>query len=66
MRIIFLLLFVFTFTLLGIPQGARKSVSAIPTTESIKIDGVLDEAIWDEAPMAEDFIQQRPYNGAPA
>ncbi|TSA24219.1 MAG: hydrolase, partial [Bacteroidetes bacterium] len=35
-------------------------------TESIKIDGILDEPVWQTAPIATDFIQQKPFNGAPA
>ncbi|MBC8436147.1 MAG: carbohydrate binding family 9 domain-containing protein [Bacteroidetes bacterium] len=50
----------------GFSQAERKSIKAIPASESIKIDGILDEEIWIEAPTAEDFIQQRPYNGSPA
>ena len=30
------------------------------------IDGVLDEAVWREAPMLDDFTQQEPSDGAPA
>ena len=30
------------------------------------IDGRLDEAIWDEAPVAADFVQQEPEVGQPA
>lgn len=51
---------------LGMAQSARKSIPAVSTTETIRIDGILDEAIWQEAPVAGDFIQQRPYNGSPA
>jgi len=50
----------------GFSQAERKDVSAIPASESIKIDGILDEPIWKDAPSAIDFIQQEPYNGLPA
>ena len=50
----------------GFSQAERKDVSAISTTESIKIDGILDEPIWEIAPIATDFIQQEPYNGSPS
>jgi len=31
-----------------------------------RIDGVLDDAAWDGAPVARDFVQYRPEPGAPA
>ena len=31
-----------------------------------KIDGILDEALWKDAALAEHFIQQRPYSGEAA
>jgi len=50
----------------GFAQAPRKTVEAVSTTESIRIDGVLDEPGWNLAPAATDFIQQKPYNGKPA
>jgi hypothetical protein len=41
-------------------------VSAVRTTETITIDGLLDEAAWERAGPATDFIQQRPRPGEPA
>src|SRR5687767_12262154 len=35
-------------------------------SESISVDGRLDEPIWQRALPATDFIQQDPDNGAPA
>ncbi len=66
MRLIFLLLFIFILIIQGISQSAKKSISAIQTGETIKIDGILDEESWITAPAADEFIQQRPYNGSPA
>jgi len=66
MRLSFLILFVVLVTLDCISQNVKKSIPAICTTETIKIDGILDETIWGVAPAADDFIQQRPYNGASA
>ena len=40
--------------------------SAMRIDESITIDGVLDEASWDIAPVAADFIQHQPNTGDPA
>jgi len=50
----------------GFSQVERKRVTAIPSTESIKIDGILDESIWKHTPLATDFFQQEPYNGKPS
>jgi hypothetical protein len=38
----------------------------VPDGESIRIDGVLDEAAWRLAQPATDFLQRDPSNGAPA
>lgn len=39
---------------------------ATSTTSSIKIDGVLDEAVWKTAEPATDFVQSEPLEGQPA
>jgi len=41
-------------------------VPAVRVMESPRIDGVLDEAIWQSAATITDFIQQEPAEGAPA
>src|SRR5262245_26362621 len=41
-------------------------IHAVRITESIKIDGVLDEAVWATAEAATDFRQESPTEGAPA
>ncbi|MEM0997377.1 MAG: DUF5916 domain-containing protein [Bacteroidota bacterium] len=43
-----------------------KAVGAARTAESPVMDGRLDEAIWRRAPVATDFVQTQPVNGAPA
>ncbi len=45
-------------------QVQRKQVAAYPVQTRIVIDGVLDEAAWQQAPVAGDFVQFEPYNGA--
>ncbi len=52
--------------ILAFPQVEQKHIIAIPTREAPKIDGILDESIWESAPDAIDFIQRMPYNGKPA
>ena len=44
----------------------RPSVTAVRTTDPIRIDGVLDEAAWSTARLVDTFIQQEPNEGQPA
>ncbi len=46
-------------------QQARVT-SAVPTAEAIRIDGALDEPAWQQAPVADGFLQRDPREGAPA
>ncbi|AIZ65262.1 hypothetical protein PK28_14240 [Hymenobacter sp. DG25B] len=41
----------------------HRQLQAVRITESIKLDGSLDEAIWQQAAIATDFIQVRPNPG---
>ncbi|UPL48181.1 DUF5916 domain-containing protein [Hymenobacter sublimis] len=41
----------------------KRQLQAVRITEAIKLDGQLDEAIWQQAPIATDFIQNRPNPG---
>src|SRR5437879_1718049 len=45
--------------------GPRR-IHAIRTTDTIKIDGLLDEPPWSLAQPATEFLQQQPNEGAPA
>lgn len=47
-------------------QEPVKEASALKIAESIKVDGRLDEASWEKAPEASDFIQFEPERGKPA
>jgi len=44
----------------------NKHISAQKTDAPIKVDGLLDERAWSEAPKAADFIQFEPDKGSPA
>ncbi len=46
--------------------GERPSVRAVLATESPKIDGDLDEAVWQTANVIDRFVQQEPREGQPA
>jgi hypothetical protein len=43
----------------------KKQLQALRISGGIKLDGLLDEAVWQQAPIATDFIQQRPNPGVP-
>ena len=56
---------------LGIASGAgiltgRPSVHPERTTTAPRIDGVLDDPVWERATRVTEFVQQRPLDGAPA
>ncbi len=43
--------------------GQKKTLEAIFATESISIDGQLQEAVWKSAPVATGFVMFEPDNG---
>jgi hypothetical protein len=47
-------------------HASALSVHAVPRTGTVKVDGVLDDAVWATAPAATGFRQQRPNEGAPS
>ncbi|NNF58256.1 MAG: carbohydrate binding family 9 domain-containing protein [Rhodothermaceae bacterium] len=62
-----------TATTADAPAASSSSASetlrvlvAAPTTTGIRVDGVLDEADWDQVEPATDFIQFDPNEGEPA
>lgn len=38
-------------------NGEKRTLQAVRTEESIRIDGILDEAVWQQADAATDFTQ---------
>jgi hypothetical protein len=49
------------------PAGAtRPQVAATAATSEIRIDGRLDEPMWQTSPAAADFVQAEPREGLPA
>ncbi len=59
--LILLLPAVFSFA-----QTAKKKTVAKRVEQAPKIDGVLDDAVWENVPVATDFIQNAPHPGIPA
>ena len=47
-------------------NNEKKQLQAIRISEHVKIDGVLDEAMWQDAPVATDFKTYSPTMGEPA
>jgi len=47
-------------------QESVKETTALKITESIEVDGLLDEPVWDKAPETGDFIQFEPERGKPS
>jgi hypothetical protein len=50
----------------GYDHAAAPVASAVRVTEPIRVDGVLDEAVWQEAPAMTAFTQVVPVEGAAA
>jgi hypothetical protein len=46
--------------------GARPAMSALATNGDIELDGVLDEAAWQQAERGTAFTQREPFQGQPA
>ena len=63
MRLLLLSVFLFFgFSALCQPR----TLTAVKTEQPLRIDGVLDDAAWQQAPVANHFIQNFPTYGIPA
>ena len=51
---------------LSFSQTGKKSFEAVRATDKIKVDGIFDEASWQNAPVLSDFVQRRPSPGEPS
>jgi hypothetical protein len=65
MKLIFLSIIIAIAATATFAQNAitKKKIQAQRTTTSPKIDGLLDDAVWNTAPIATDFIELRPVPG---
>jgi len=63
MRKIFLVLFLFSFLTSFSQNIKRKSLVATRITTPPKIDGVLDDVVWKNLPVAKNFTMFKPGNG---
>ncbi len=47
-------------------QSVRKQATAVRIAPgAIRLDGILDDAVWLQAPAIRDFVQKEPQEGAP-
>lgn len=46
-----------------LPPAIPPSVFAVETTENMTLDGKLTEAVWQRAPIIDDFFRQEPRQG---
>jgi Domain of unknown function (DUF5916)/Carbohydrate family 9 binding domain-like len=68
-------IYILFFCILGLSAAAQNTrvehqakfqLRVVPATDAPKIDGALDEAIWQSAPRASDFSMKWPRDGGPA
>jgi len=52
--------------LAGDSSRERYSIPAVRVDQSPKIDGLLDDQVWQRAPLLNEFTQQEPREGAPS
>lgn len=62
MKYFYTLLFLL-LTITAFAQPPVKKLSAIKTAKAPKIDGVLDDEVWKNAPIATDFVENQPVAG---
>ncbi|NOR22328.1 MAG: hypothetical protein GQ476_06560, partial [Candidatus Aminicenantes bacterium] len=62
-KIIFALIILLISSLLVFSQEETKETFGLNIDESIKVDGFLDEPVWEKAPEVGDFIQFEPERG---
>ncbi|MEE9502196.1 MAG: DUF5916 domain-containing protein, partial [Candidatus Aminicenantaceae bacterium] len=65
-RILSVLIFALLFSVPVLGQAEEKETSALKIKTPIKVDGFLNEQIWERAPEVGDFIQFEPERGKSA
>lgn len=64
----FLILLLFFTSYISVPQNtpsftSKKEYKAVRVTSSPKIDGILDEEVWKDQPVATNFVMVEPGDG---
>lgn len=62
-KLLLLVTLLYQFTLCA--QGIKKTYTINSVDSSPKIDGILDDVIWNECTLADEFFMLEPGNGAP-
>jgi hypothetical protein len=65
-KILFSLIIFLLSSLLAFSQEEVKETFGLKIEESVKVDGSLDEPVWEKAPEISDFIQFEPKRGESA
>jgi len=65
-KIILLFILLYFSSILIFGQEQRKEATALKITESIKVDGILNEQVWAKTQEIFNFIQFEPERGKPA
>src|SRR5262245_50819914 len=47
-------------------SGGRARIEAVRSEQALRVDGQLDEPIWQRAQFIRDFVQREPREGEPA
>jgi len=63
---LFIILLCLSFSVLAFGQKMEKEAAALKIKEPVRIDGLLNEKVWEKAPEVGDFIQFEPQRGQPA
>ncbi|MCG2417730.1 carbohydrate binding family 9 domain-containing protein [Aequorivita sp. F47161] len=66
-RIFFAACLLFSFAMISQTADSipRKKITIPRISEAPKIDGILDDAAWQNAPVATNFVERLPNNGRP-
>jgi hypothetical protein len=64
--LVFLSILFLTFSAKGNPNTDRREIVAVRAHTPPHIDGTLDDAAWENAPVATGFYQFEPHNDRPA
>jgi hypothetical protein len=60
------LFFIIVFFSIGSFSVAQKNIQAVKVSVAPRVDGLLDENVWKDVPVATDFITNTPVYGQPS
>jgi len=60
---IIVIIIIFFFTTIIFSQNKPKEIQAVRVSEAPKIDGILDDSVWENINIAKDFVMFDPGNG---